>query len=172
MIYNNLVIPSFYFRSSLLSLGRGSNIQIREAESSEHPEIAKIACLAWSEKPDPQVIEQRLRQNNSRAWVAVADGLIVGITTVTLKGTEATSEETVVLPAWRHYGAAQKLLDAMKQTLKNLGVQQVYGESSSRHSKELAYFVRQGFKPYKIVEGPPGFQKDELVYLTRLDLVK
>ena len=148
------------------------NLQIREAVPSEYPEIAKIASLAWSEKPDPQLIIDRLQQTNSKVWVAVADGLIVGLTTATINGSEANSEETVVLPAWRHYGAAQRLLDAMKKTLKDLGVKTVYGESTSRHSKELAYFVRQGFKPYKIVEGPPGFQKDELVYLTRLDLVE
>lgn len=143
---------------------------IREVLPSEFDEVAKIAELAWSEKPVMGFLTQRLKQPNSRAWIAIVNGQIVGTTTATIDGSEANSEETAVLPMWRHLGTGQKLLDAMKQGLRKLGIKCVYGESSSRHPRELDFFIGQGFESYKVVQGGLGFQKDESVYLTRLYL--
>jgi L-amino acid N-acyltransferase YncA len=146
-------------------------IKVRVAFPSEFKQIANLALTVWHKPPsDPNFIYNRLKQKNSIAIVAIIKNQIVGVTTATFKGRKAFSEETVILQLWRNYGIATKLLLHMRDALRTQRITSIYGESSIKNLASLLFFNNIGFKSKAIKVGVPGFETNEIVYITKWDI--
>jgi GNAT superfamily N-acetyltransferase len=139
-------------------------------------QAARLASLAWDE-PNLQKLTEALRRPDAVALMAVLRGddtrQPLGVATArVLANAHAISDETVVVPKWRGRGLATRLLVEMAQRLARGGARTLHGQSSERRLKELAFFLRFGFRVVgeKRAQAQDGFADGTLIYATALRL--
>ncbi len=138
-------------------------------------EAASLAAQAWDVPPAPGRLEKILSDPGAITLVALdardPAGPFVGVTTARLlSGRRAISEETVVDEQWRGHGVGRLLIAQMKRLLKASGVREVRGQSSGSRTRELAFFVREGFRVIdcRVAKNQEWVASGERVYETAL----
>ena len=140
-------------------------------------EAARLAALAWDVAPAPGRIEEILSHPGTITLVALdaryPHGPVVGVTTARLLANRrAISEETVVDDQWRGHGVGRVLITQMKAILRAAGVREVRGQSSGTKTRELSFFVREGFRVIdcRIAKNQEWVADGEKIYETALVL--
>jgi GNAT superfamily N-acetyltransferase len=134
-------------------------------------QASSLAREAWDVPPAGDLADGW--SDRTRVVCAIVDGEVIGVTTATIvRDGVATSDETVVAPAWRGRGVAARLLDEMMTRLEREGVVRVIGESSASRPNELAFLRDYGFEVVRWARARdrPGFADGTMVAITVLRL--
>ena len=140
-------------------------------------DAARLAAQAWDVPPAPGRVEAILAHPDTITLVALdaryPRGPVVGVTTARLLANRrAISEETVVDDQWRGHGIGRLLITQMKAILRAAGVREVRGQSAGSRLRELAFFVREGFRVIdcRVAKNQEWIADGEKIYETALVL--
>lgn len=98
-------------------------------------------------------IEKYLKRNPATSFVAECGGQIIGVIMAGHDGRRGYIHHTAVLPAYRHQGIAQKLLEHAMAALDREGISKVALVAFARNEIGNGFWERMGFT-----------QRDDLVY--------
>jgi ribosomal protein S18 acetylase RimI-like enzyme len=85
-------------------------------------------------------------------WVVEADGKVVGLTSLILKGQEAEVEPVIIASSHRSQGIGQILLRHAVEEAKKLGVLCLSVKPVARNEDAISFFYNSGFKTLGHIE--------------------
>jgi ribosomal protein S18 acetylase RimI-like enzyme len=120
--------------------------------SANAPEILRDAFLS------------SVRSRNTRCWVAVVSGHVVGFANVAIlrSGAEPYADfwDLVVLPQYRHRGIGRQLSQHVHEYLRHRRVRHVFIDVNPKNSEATRIYLRMGYRPVTTVLlrdlGPPS----------------
>lgn len=130
-------------------------MELRSFRASDLGTLSEIdqACFPAGIAYTQQELASFICQPNSRTWVAVGGGDIVGFLVAIRRSNRVAHIITIdVVESWRRRGVGRRLMDAAEDWAARLGLQSIHLETSEENTTAQQFYEARGYAKVRKVD--------------------
>jgi diadenosine tetraphosphate (Ap4A) HIT family hydrolase/GNAT superfamily N-acetyltransferase len=127
-------------------------ITLRSAVAEDVPDLRAVASAAYEgyvprmgRRPAPMTADYPQSVRDGQVWVAVADGVLVGLVVLVLREDHLLLENVAVSPSAQGQGIGGRLLAFAEDHARQHGLSEVRLYTNAAMTENLAYYPRRGY---------------------------
>jgi GNAT superfamily N-acetyltransferase len=127
-------------------------VMLRAATAGDVPELRAVATAAYEgyvprmgRRPAPMTADYAQAVRDGQVWVAVADGVLVGLAVLVPREDHILLENIAVSPSAQGRGVGGRLLALAEDLARRHGRGQVRLYTNEAMTENLAYYRRRGY---------------------------